>query len=109
MPRIATPAARNARGLGAHMDNVRRSPSAERGARTGRGAAARSWYNARMIAGKRQEDRSVSADGRRFRVPAWVVVLVIAVVLIVFGIAQGDVVDVWRKASLICYECIGIG
>ncbi|MDO4590286.1 MAG: CD1871A family CXXC motif-containing protein [Slackia sp.] len=41
--------------------------------------------------------------------PAWVVVLIIAVVLMACGIAQGDMVDVWRKASLICYECIGIG
>lgn len=62
-----------------------------------------------MISGKRQRGRSVSADGRRFRVPAWVVVLIIAVVLMACGIAQGDMADVWRKASLICYECIGIG
>lgn len=46
---------------------------------------------------------------RGFRVPAWAVVLAVAVVLIVLGIIQGDALDVWRKASLICYECIGIG
>lgn len=46
---------------------------------------------------------------RRFRVPAWVIVLVVAAALVALGIAQGDAFDVWRKASLICYECIGIG
>lgn len=46
---------------------------------------------------------------RRFRVPVWAIMLVVAAVLIVLGIAQGDGLDVWRKASLICYECIGIG
>ncbi|WP_462134372.1 CD1871A family CXXC motif-containing protein [Slackia piriformis] len=40
---------------------------------------------------------------------AWVLVLAIGVALIALGIAQGDMLDTWRKASLICYECIGIG
>ena len=46
---------------------------------------------------------------RHFRVPVWAIMLAVAAVLIVLGIAQGDGLDVWRKASLICYECIGIG
>ena len=46
---------------------------------------------------------------RRFRVPAWAIVLAIGAVLIALGIVQGDMLDTWRKASLICYECIGIG
>ncbi|MDO4443199.1 MAG: CD1871A family CXXC motif-containing protein [Slackia sp.] len=41
--------------------------------------------------------------------PAWALVLAAAVVLIALGVAQGDMLDTWRKASLICYECIGIG
>ncbi|MFR5000668.1 MAG: CD1871A family CXXC motif-containing protein [Slackia sp.] len=41
--------------------------------------------------------------------PVWAVVFIAAIVLIVLGVAQGEVLDVWRKASLICYECIGIG
>lgn len=41
--------------------------------------------------------------------PAWAIVLVLAAALIALGVMQGDVLDVWRKASLICYECIGIG
>lgn len=46
---------------------------------------------------------------RRFRVPVWAIVLAIGAVLIALGIVQGDMLDTWRKASLICYECIGIG
>lgn len=69
----------------------------------------------RMFSCNRHTDRgrasnpSASSSKRRLRVPAWVVVFVAAIVLIVLGVAQGEVLGVWRKASLICYECIGIG
>lgn len=70
-------------------------------------------YNARMI---RDEKHTISNDGDTPRVKrgkarsfAWVLVLAIGVALIALGIAQGDMLDTWRKASLICYECIGIG
>ena len=69
----------------------------------------------RMFSCNRHTDRgrasnpSASSSKRRLRVPAWVVVFVAAIVLIVLGVAQGEVLNVWRKASLICYECIGIG
>lgn len=36
-------------------------------------------------------------------------ILAVAAVLIVLGVAQGDALAVFRKASLVCYECIGIG
>lgn len=58
----------------------------------------------------RPENRvAASSSKRSLRVPAWAVVLVAAAVLIALGVMQGDAIDVWRKASLICYECIGIG
>ena len=41
--------------------------------------------------------------------PLWLVVLAAAAALIVLGVAQGDALDVWRKASMVCFECIGIG
>ena len=41
--------------------------------------------------------------------PVWAIVLVLAAALIALGVMRGDELDVWRKASLICYECIGIG
>lgn len=70
-------------------------------------------YNARMI---RDEKHTILNDGDMPRVKrgkarsfAWVLVLAIGVALIALGIAQGDMLDTWRKASLICYECIGIG
>lgn len=52
---------------------------------------------------------AASPSKRGFRMPAWAVVLAVAVALIVVGVLQGDALDVWRKASLVCYECIGIG
>ena len=58
----------------------------------------------------RSENRAAASPSKRpLHVPAWAVVLAAAAVLIVFGVMQGDALDVWRKASLICYECIGIG
>ena len=35
--------------------------------------------------------------------------LIIALVFIVTGILQGDYMDAFNKAALICLECIGIG
>jgi hypothetical protein len=40
---------------------------------------------------------------------AALVVLLLAVVLITVGVAQGDALDTLRKAALICFECMGIG
>lgn len=37
------------------------------------------------------------------------IVLALAAILIAVGVAQGDPLWVFRKAALICYECIGIG
>ncbi|MCR5836171.1 MAG: hypothetical protein K6G88_06685 [Lachnospiraceae bacterium] len=36
-------------------------------------------------------------------------VLGIALVLIGVGVYTGEFVSVYRKASMICFECIGIG
>lgn len=56
-----------------------------------------------------RNDSAASPSKRRSRVPVWAIVLVLAAALIALGVMQGDELDVWRKASLICYECIGIG
>lgn len=37
------------------------------------------------------------------------VFLILAVVLIGLGIYTGDYLGVLRKATMICFECIGIG
>ena len=37
------------------------------------------------------------------------IILAAAAVLIIIGIAQGDFLDTFNKAILICLECIGIG
>lgn len=35
--------------------------------------------------------------------------LVLGLVLVVVGLCTGEHVDVFHKATKICYECIGIG
>lgn len=37
------------------------------------------------------------------------VLLILAVGLIAVGLVTGEYKGVYRKASMICYECIGIG
>jgi hypothetical protein len=47
---------------------------------------------------------------RRYQRPVTaLVMLAVAVLFIVLGVAQGDALDTLRKAALICFECIGIG
>jgi hypothetical protein len=36
-------------------------------------------------------------------------VIILALALITVGAAEGDALDVYRKAARICFECIGIG
>lgn len=43
------------------------------------------------------------------QIPWWLIVLALAIVFIVIGVTQGALADTLRKASLVCYECIGIG
>lgn len=38
-----------------------------------------------------------------------IILLVLGLVLIMLGIITKDYENVFRKASMICYECIGIG
>jgi hypothetical protein len=38
-----------------------------------------------------------------------IAVLALAVFLIVYGVITGEFNDVFNKARMICYECIGLG
>ena len=38
-----------------------------------------------------------------------VAVFILAILFIGMGVFRGENIDVFRKASMICYECIGIG
>ncbi len=40
---------------------------------------------------------------------AWVVALIIALVLVGFGVFRGEAGEVLDKARIVCLECIGIG
>ena len=39
----------------------------------------------------------------------WMIGLVIGVVFLAVGLWQGQLTDIYRKAVMICLECIGIG
>ncbi|MCR5060451.1 MAG: hypothetical protein K6A80_05385 [Saccharofermentans sp.] len=45
----------------------------------------------------------------KVRTAVAIVLFVAAAALIVVGIVSGDFSDVFNKARMICYECIGIG
>lgn len=52
-------------------------------------------------------NRPMEASGRHIR--WWLVLLIVAMVLIVAGVLQGDFIEVLHRAQLICYECMGLG
>lgn len=43
------------------------------------------------------------------RIPLWIVGVAVGVVCLVIGYGRGDYADIYRKAVMICLECIGIG
>ena len=45
-------------------------------------------------------------NGRRY---GWMFGTLLGVLLIGIGVAQGQFVVIWKKAVMICMECIGIG
>jgi len=43
------------------------------------------------------------------KIPKWSIGVVIGVVCLVFGASTGQFEEIYRKAVMICLECIGIG
>ena len=43
------------------------------------------------------------------RFPLWTIGLSCGVVMLIVGAFQGQLLDMYRKAVMICLECIGIG
>ncbi|MBQ7956086.1 MAG: hypothetical protein IJ282_10090 [Lachnospiraceae bacterium] len=43
------------------------------------------------------------------RIPLWTVGAGIGVLFLIVGFAEGQFTDIYRKAVMICLECIGIG
>ena len=46
-------------------------------------------------------------ESRRKAMPA--AILALGIALAVLGIWHGELADIWRKAAMVCLECIGIG
>ncbi len=46
---------------------------------------------------------------RSRRIPPWSIGLFIGTMLLVAGLWQNQFTDIYRKAVMICLECIGIG
>lgn len=43
------------------------------------------------------------------KIPAWTAGAVIGICFLIIGAYQNQFVDIYRKAVVICLECIGIG
>jgi len=62
------------------------------------------------VHGKASSKNFLQSLNRRFRqIPFWVIGVVIGVVCLVTGYFDGQLEDIYRKAIMICLECIGIG
>ena len=60
-----------------------------------------------MEKGSRMEQGS-NKQGKK-RIPFWITGFGLGVVLLVVGAFNGQLADIYRKAVMICLECIGIG
>ena len=68
-------------------------------------------YNTRMIHADKHIQQANATRGKAgiaARV-AVAVILIIACVFIVLGVLGEAPHDVWQRAAMVCYECIGIG
>lgn len=43
------------------------------------------------------------------RIPVWLLGVAIGVICLAVGYGRGDLADIYKKAVMICLECIGIG
>ena len=43
------------------------------------------------------------------KIPLWSIGLIIGIALLICGVMNGQLTEIYRKAVVICIECIGIG
>lgn len=48
-------------------------------------------------------------SSRKEKVPVWVIGLAIGILFLSIGVWNEQLADIYRKAVMICLECIGIG
>lgn len=53
-------------------------------------------------------EKGSNKQGKK-RIPFWITGFGLGVVLLVVGAFNGQLADIYRKAVMICLECIGIG
>lgn len=46
---------------------------------------------------------------KRCKVPMWIIGVMIGVLCLVMGYGRNEFADIYRKAVMVCLECIGIG
>lgn len=46
---------------------------------------------------------------RRCKIPIWLIGVMVGILFLGIGYVQGDFSDIYKKAVMICLECIGIG
>lgn len=56
------------------------------------------------------EDKDMAANHNRKKIiPLWAVGVVAGILFLVIGLFENQFADMYRKAVMICLECIGIG
>jgi len=46
---------------------------------------------------------------KRRSIPWWSIGVIVGVICLIIGYGRGDLADIYKKAVMICLECIGIG
>ena len=65
----------------------------------------------RVESSMKNSDKICMDTGARMRrkFPFWTIGLVVGILLLAAGLWQDQFADIYRKAVMICMECIGIG
>lgn len=67
----------------------------------------KSSEQAKHTGSQAQSGQGAEPGGRG--IPAWLCGVLAGIVLLGIGVYQGQLAVIWRKAVMVCLECIGIG
>lgn len=63
----------------------------------------------KLLSAKKANAKTENPDRQTRRIPLWSIGVMIGVICLVLGARQNQFADIYRKAVMICLECIGIG